>query len=144
VWKPLVWVLGLSKVGCMLDPVNLTRTLAVSSEIPHFTVIVWTFDARASVKFDEIVQVVCRFLGLPPRKVAHSNSHRGGNVTYDQRVDWDALPADKLAAVTPYRTNSPANPQRLNLLQYMTPMAHMVPGIPSRYDNHHCVHDSIG
>ena len=72
---------------------------------------------------------MCRFLGFQPAAVKHWNAHK--NIVYD-RVQLSDLPPDVLAGLAPYRAGIKANPQLLNTLQYITPMAADVPGCPTR------------
>ncbi len=48
------------------------------------------------------------------------------------RIRLSELPEDVRAGLAPYTYDGPFNPQHLNLLQYMTPMAALVPGNPQR------------
>ena len=76
----------------------------------------------------EVMIVIVSFLGRDPPIIRHENKH---NLKYNRTALKD-LPPHILQEVAPYRVQASWNPQRLNLLQYMTPMAHLVPGMPSR------------
>ncbi len=75
------------------------------------------------------VTLCCRFLERPADTIAVPHIHKLANSTHASAPMGALTPASN-SDVSPFISSAPMNPQQLNLVQYMTPMASLLAGVP--------------